>query len=154
MFIFLQHELICNLKEYLQLLHKIYPKTFQIEADNYQQWGFIRLRLKHIFLCVFFGTEIKIFSIKKRYEKVQPNKNILYPELSSKPNVDIDVITVSIWKTHDFEAISTSNDVMKIQNGIGKGFGSIEIAYSMGVNAYFGPIHSNRPHTTPNHGPG
>ena len=28
---------------------------------------------------------------------------------------------------------------MNIQDGIGKIFGYIEIAYSMGVNAYFGP---------------
>ena len=51
---------------------------------------------------------------------------------------------------HEFETIFTSNDVMNIQDRIGKGFGSRERAYSMGVNTYFG---TNRPHATPNYGP-
>ena len=42
---------------------------------------------------------------------------------------------------------------MNIQDGIGKGFGSIEISYYMGVNSYFGPRRTNRPHATPNYGP-
>ena len=59
-----------------------------------------------------------------------------------------------MWKQHDFETIFTYNDVMKIQDNIGKGFGSREIAYSMGLNAYFGPIRTNILHATPNYGPG
>ena len=39
----------------------------------------------------------------------------------------------------DFETIFTSNDVMNIQDGIGKGFGSREGSYSMVVNDYSGP---------------
>ena len=46
---------------------------------------------------------------------------------------------------HEFETIFTSNDVMNIQDRIGKGFGSRERAYSMGVNDYFGPIRTNIP---------
>ena len=42
---------------------------------------------------------------------------------------------------------------MNIQYGIGKWFRYIEIAYSIVVNAYFGPRRTNRPHTTPNYGP-
>ena len=34
-----------------------------------------------------------------------------------------------------------------------KGFGSIERAYYMGLNDYFCPRISNRPHATPNYGP-
>ena len=41
---------------------------------------------------------------------------------------------------------------LNIQYIIGKGFGSREIAYYMGVNSYFGPRRTNRPHETPNYG--
>ena len=40
---------------------------------------------------------------------------------------------------HGSKTIFTSNNVMNIQYGIGGVFGSIERAYSMGVNEYFGP---------------
>ena len=43
---------------------------------------------------------------------------------------------------------------MNIQDGIGKGFGSRERAYYMGVNIYSVPRQTNRPHETPNNGPG
>ena len=43
---------------------------------------------------------------------------------------------------------------MNIQDGIGKGFGYRERAYYMGVNASFGTRRTNRPHATPNYGPG
>ena len=43
---------------------------------------------------------------------------------------------------------------MNIQNGIGEGFGYIERAYSMVVNAYFGTWHIKTPHATPTYGPG
>ena len=43
---------------------------------------------------------------------------------------------------------------MNIQDLIGKGCGSRERSYSMGVNTYFGPRRNNIPHTTPNCGPG
>ena len=78
--------------------------------------------------------------------EVQANKNIFHFELSSKPNVCILGITVSMWKHHDFETILNYNDVMIIRDGIGNGLWSIERAYYMGVNAYFGPRRKNRPH--------
>ena len=43
---------------------------------------------------------------------------------------------------------------MNIQDSIGKGSGYIEIAYYMGVNDYFGPRITIRPHETPNYGHG
>ena len=43
---------------------------------------------------------------------------------------------------------------MNIQYGIGKVFGSREIAYSMKVNACFFPRQTNIPQATPNYGPG
>ena len=42
-----------------------------------------------------------------------------------------------MWKVHDFETIFNYNDVMNIKDYIGKGFGSQERAYYMGVDAYF-----------------
>ena len=56
--------------------------------------------------------------------KVQVDKNIFYFELSSKPNVHIIGTTVSMWKPHNFETMFSSNDVMNIQDAIGKVFGS------------------------------
>ena len=41
-----------------------------------------------------------------------------------------------------------------IQDENGKQFGSIETAYSMGVNDYYGPRRTDRPHETPNCGAG
>ena len=67
------------------------------------------------------------------------NKNIFYFGFISKPNDGIIVITLSLWKCHDFETILNSNDVMNIQDKIGNGFGYQERAYPMDVNAYFGP---------------
>ena len=43
---------------------------------------------------------------------------------------------------------------MNIQDGNDKGFGSREREYYMVVNDYQGPILTNRPHATPNYGPG
>ena len=86
--------------------------------------------------------------------KLQVNNNINYYEVSGKPNVDIIGNTLSMWKQHNFETIFTSDDVLNIQDAIGKGFGSRERALSMGVNDYVGPIRINRPHATPNYGPG
>ena len=57
-----------------------------------------------------------------------------------------------MWKQHGFETIFTSNDVMNIQDYIGKEFGSREISYPMGVNSYFGSIKTNRPHAARNYG--
>ena len=59
------------------------------------------------------------------YDKVNVNQNMFYFELSSKPNVDIYGITVSIYKKREFETIFTSNYVMNIQYEIGEGFGSM-----------------------------
>ena len=43
---------------------------------------------------------------------------------------------------------------MNIKDSIGKGFGYRNIAYSIGVNAYFPPRRTNKPHETPNYVPG
>ena len=59
-----------------------------------------------------------------------------------------------MWKEHGFERIFTDNDVLNIKDRISKGFSSKERAYSMGINYYFGPIQTNRPHATPSNGPG
>ena len=42
---------------------------------------------------------------------------------------------------------------MNIKYYIGKGFGYIERAYSMGVNDYFCPIRTNIKHATPRYAP-
>ena len=68
-------------------------------------------------------------------------------------NVDILGIIVYMWKRNDFETILTSNDVLNIQDTPGKRFGSIEIPYYLGLNAYFGPRIPNRPYSTPNYWP-
>ena len=70
-----------------------------------------------------------VLNQKKKYEKVQVNKNIFYFGFISKPNDGIIVITLSLWKCHDFETILNSNDVMNIQDKIGNGFGYQERAY-------------------------
>ena len=59
-----------------------------------------------------------------------------------------------MWKQHNFETVFTSDDVLNIKDAIGMGFGSRERALSMGVNYYFGPRRTNRPHATPNYIPG
>ena len=86
--------------------------------------------------------------------KVQVKNNIYYYEVSSKPNVDIIGITVSMRKQHIFETIFTSDDFLKIQDTIGKGFGFREREFSMRVNAYFSTWIKTRPHATPNYGTG
>ena len=53
---------------------------------------------------------------------------------------------------HDFGIIFTSNDVIKIQYAIGKGFVYQERSYSMVVNGYFIPRIINRPHATHKYG--
>ena len=53
--------------------------------------------------------------------KLQVNKGIFKFELTFKTNVDMIDITVYMWKRRDIETIFTSNDVMNIQNYIGKG---------------------------------
>ena len=59
-----------------------------------------------------------------------------------------------MWKQHDSDTIFISNYAMIIQDSIGKVFDSREIAYYMVANDYFGPRRTNRPHSTPNYGPG
>ena len=59
-----------------------------------------------------------------------------------------------MWKRFNFETIFTSNYVMNIQDTIGKGFGSQERAYSMGLNDCFGHRITNRTHATLNYGHG
>ena len=77
-----------------------------------------QVRLVHRYWNVVNSKEII-------YEKIKSEKHIFYFELSSKHNVDILYVTISMWKQHDFETILASNDVMNIQDAIGKGFGSI-----------------------------
>ena len=73
------------------------------------------------FLC----TETEMLFIQKgKMTKVKVKNNVFYYELSSKPNVDIIVITVYLWKQHNLETIFTSNNVMNIQYAIVKGYGS------------------------------
>ena len=67
--------------------------------------------------------------------KVKVNRNIFYFELSSKSNVDVLFITVSMCNQHYFETIFTTDDVINVKDAIGRGFGYIEISYPMGVNA-------------------
>ena len=101
-------------------------------------------------------TEAEMLFIQKKEDmtKVQVKKYIFYFELSSKYNVDILGITVSMCKRRDFVTIFTYNYVIKIQDAIGKLFGSIERSYYMGVTDYFGPRRKNRPNATTNYGPG
>ena len=72
-------------------------------------------------------------------KKIKLKNNIYYYEVSIKPYVDTVGITVYMWKQHRFETILTSDDVLNIQDSIGKGFVSTERALSTGVNSYFGP---------------
>ena len=62
-----------------------------------------------------------MLSIKNKEDmtKLQVSKNIFCFGLSSKPNVGVLGITVSIWK-HGFETIFASNDVINIHYSIGK----------------------------------
>ena len=59
-----------------------------------------------------------------------------------------------MWKQHEFETILTSSDVINIQYGTEKVFGSREISYSMGMNDYFGPRRKYISNAPPNNGPG
>ena len=61
---------------------------------------------------------------KKNMIKVQVDKNIFYFELRNIPNVDLLVITLYMWKCHNFETIFAFNGASNIQDAIGKGFGS------------------------------
>ena len=47
-----------------------------------------------------------------------------------------------------------SEEYITIQDGLEKGFGYIERAYSMGVNPLYGPIQTNIPHAALNYKPG
>ena len=87
--------------------------------------------------------------------KVQVNKNIFHFKLSSKTKILIYLVLQYLFGgKHDFETILTSNGVMNIQYGIGKGFGSRERAYYTGVNYCCGPRQTNIPHSEPNYGHG
>ena len=77
---------------------------------------------------MFTETEMVFIQKEENMTKVQLNKNIFYFELSSKPNVDIIGITLSMWKLHNYGTIFTSSDVMNIQYAIGNIFGSRERA--------------------------
>ena len=84
---------------------------------------------------------------------VQVKKWMFYCKLSIKNNIDIIGIIVSIWKRHKFETIFTYNDVLNIQDTIGKRFGSRKRTYVMVMNAYFYPKRKNIIYATPNYGP-
>ena len=86
--------------------------------------------------------------------KLLVNNNIYYREVSSKPNVEIIGITLSMRKQHIFETIFTSDDFLNIQDSIVKGFNSREIEFLVGVNSCFGPKVTNIPHENPNYGHG
>ena len=58
-------------------------------------------------------------------KNLQVENIIFYHEPSIKPNVDIIVTKLCMWKQYNFETILTYNDVMNIQDTIGKGFGCI-----------------------------
>ena len=82
------------------------------------------------------------------------NNKIYCYEFSSQPNVDLIGITLYMCNQHVFETILNFDDVLNIQDYIGKIFGSRERSFSMVVNDYFGPRKTNRPHTTHNYGLG
>ena len=105
-------------------------------------------------VCIVHRYRNVVNSKERRYEKSTSENNIFYFELSSKPNIDIIVIVVSMWKQHEFETILTSNYATNIKYSIEKWFGSRERVYYIGVNDYFGPRRTNRPHATPNYRPG
>ena len=58
-----------------------------------------------------------------------------------------------MWKQHYFETIITSNDVINIQDAIGKGFGPRYRSYYMGFNANICIRRTNKPHAISNYGP-
>ena len=66
-------------------------------------------------------------------DNITSEHNSFYFELSIKQNVDIYGITVYMQK-NEFEIIFIYNYDKNIQYVIGKVFGYIERAYSMGVN--------------------
>ena len=144
------------LKEHLKVLHKLQPKYFQVALEKLSVLRFSLVEMDTylpVRFLLFVDTKMMLIENKSDLTKVQVIKNIFYFELSIKPNVDILGIKVSMLKHYDFETIFTSNDVMKILDAIGKGFGYREREYSMEVNAYFGTIITNIAHATPNYGP-
>ena len=66
-------------------------------------------------------------------DNITSEHNSFYFELSMKQNIDIYGITVYMQK-NEFEIIFIYNYDKNIQYVIGKVFGYIERAYSMGVN--------------------
>ena len=62
---------------------------------------------------------------KNNMTKLQVNNKIYNYGLISKPNVNIICITISMWKQHNFENISTYYDFPNIQNVIINVFGYI-----------------------------
>ena len=114
------------LKEYLQVLHKLNPKYFQVTLKKLSVLSIPLVEINtSLPLRFVLCTDNEILSIQKKedMEKVQVNKNIFYYELSIKPNVDMLGITVYMRKQHKFETILHSNDVMNVKESIGEGFG-------------------------------
>ena len=73
-----------------------------------------------VVLCT--ETETLLIERKENMTKVKVNKDNFYFVLGRKPNVDTIVISVSMWKQHDFETILNFNDVMNIQVAIVNAF--------------------------------
>ena len=100
-------------------------------------------------------TEIILILKEENITKVNVINNSYYYEFVSKTNIYIIGITVHMWEKHNFENLFTCDDVLNIQYSIRKVFGYRERAFSVGSNNYYPPPRiTNRPHETPNHGPG
>jgi len=76
-------------------------------------------------------------------------------EISANNNLDLEGICVSMWK-RDIPNLDvfSMKDVDDMHDAVGGGFGPRDRCYSLGINAYFGPRRSARPHPTPSQGPG
>ena len=73
-------------------------------------------------------TEILLIQNEENMTKVNVNNDIYYYEFMSQPNFELIGITVSMWKQHNFENIFNSDDVLNIQDSIGKFLG-LEIGH-------------------------
>ena len=74
---------------------------------------------------LYTETEIMLIQTEDNMTKVPLNNNIYYNKVSSKPNIDIIGIIVTLWENYNFETIFTSDDILNIQYAAGKIFGFI-----------------------------
>ena len=86
-FIFIKHELLCYLKKYLQVLHKIQLKYFQISIEKLSVMNFPLAEIETYFPVRFvLFKDIEILPILNIYMWQHYKwKNIFCFELSSKP---------------------------------------------------------------------